>query len=943
MTSPEEWERINVALDEILALPRTAWPAACTRLAANNVTLRHELDSLLARIDGEDPILDFPAGEAGTVPEAAQGGLAPGELIGAYRVIELLGYGGMGEVYRAERADGQFEHQVAIKLMRLDVGSRPSRFKSERQILARLVHPNIATLHDGGITGDGRAYMVMESVAGLPITRWCREHASTLSERLRLFVQVCDAVAYAHRKLIVHQDLKPGNILVTIDGRVKLLDFGIARLLGQSANDETRQAGLTPGYAAPEQLAGRPVTTVTDVYALGMLLFELVTGASPWGSHELPLAALVGRILHDEVPAASQFALGRDDVPVAPRLLAGDLDAIIAKAVRKEAESRYESVAMLENDVQRMLRCEPISAREGARWYIAGRFLRRHRLGVATATAVLAAVVAAAGGIAWQGHVAQREAARASAVKNFLVSVFRASDPRIASDKPRGQITAKELLDGSVGRIEKDFAGQPELQLEMMGIADDIYGYLMDDERYEALMKQRVSLAKRLYGDHHPIVIGGLITDAWASIYTQDFGTADTLLARADQLLREANLDKSAVRGEWWLAKARSLESTPGTAKAQRDALDAAIALFARYDAGNASYAAALANAARNRLQDAEYAGAEALGARAIAVEESSSQRDDVDLAVMYFNQGDLLAKLGRFDEAEHAYDRAAEITRRTTGEQYGTYWRALAMHASLLYAHGQRLQALAMFQQMLSAIPADWKLTTDDTLAREEYAACLTEEGRAGEAVPMMEKALRIVTERPRHDYDLRHASTLLGDAYEGAGRASDARPLLRLALDDAAGHLRPGHPAVLEVRERWARFLLDHPDAPQDEATARAALTQVIADGGPPARYTPAVALAHADLAMLALRGADLAAATAQMRAAKASLAQVQAVYDVRIGDELQLLESEVLAAKRQTDEARQAAAAGLVAAQGHDARESPGLQHARGVLAALPVPVR
>ena len=305
--------------------------------------------------------------------------------------------------------------------------------------------------------------MVMDLVVGESITRWCEQHRSTLAERVTLFLAVCDAVAYAHRKLVIHGDLKPNNVFVTEDGDPKLLDFGVARLLDQTPHEETRHGALTPGYAAPEQLTGGQITTATDVYALGMLLFELLTGANPWGYDGMPLATLVSRIVEDDVPVASRFAASQRRPPVSPRELSGDLDAIIAKAVRKEPERRYGSVTLLQADIVRMLRSEPISAREGALMYVAGRFFKRHRWGVMAGGLIAVAILAAAVGIAWQGHVAKQEAARALAVKNFLIAVFRASDPRVARDKPRGQITAKELLDGSVSRIDLDFANQPEL------------------------------------------------------------------------------------------------------------------------------------------------------------------------------------------------------------------------------------------------------------------------------------------------------------------------------------------------------------------------------------------------------------------------------------------------------------------------------------------------
>jgi serine/threonine protein kinase/tetratricopeptide (TPR) repeat protein len=938
MTSSSEWRRIDAALDEILSLPPDERSEACARIAGHDETLRLELESLLAKVDGNDPVLDFPAAlwPAGAQPASA--GLPAGTRIGAFRIIQLLGRGGMGEVYRAERADGHFERQVAIKLMRPEVVDRTQRFHAERQILARLEHPNIAGLHDGGVAEDGRLFMVMDLIEGQPITHWCREHRCSLTRRLQLFLAICDAVAYAHRKLIVHRDLKPSNVFVTEEGEVKLLDFGVARLLDQTPRDETRHGAMSPGYAAPEQLTGGQISTATDVYALGVLLFELVTGTNPWGRDELPLAALVSRVLEENVPLASKFAERQADAPVPARFISGDLDAIIAKAMRTEPESRYGSVAQMQADVIRTLRSEPVSAREGARWYVAGRFLKRHRWGVA-ATAVLAlAVLSAAGGIAWQGHIAKQEAARASAVKNFLMKVFRASDPRVASDKPRGQITAKELLDGSVGRIDQEFAGQPELRLELLGMTMEIYGYLGDDERYEALMKRRVSIARDLYGEHHPIVIEGVITDAWASIYTQNFAEAKRQLERSDALLHEAGLDESKLRAEWWLAKERALHATPGSAAGRRDALNRGIALFAKYDPANPSYPAALANAATTRYLDAEYLESADLNDRAIKVEEKLADRDDTDLAVIYSNYGDVLSKLGRIGDAERAYDRSVNLSLKTEGEHYGTYWRTLESHASMLFLHGERDRAMMMFETMLAAIPADWKANTDDTLARETYAEILTRDGRAAQAVPILETALRVLTVRPRHDYDLRHAHLLLGDAYDGAGRIDEARQALQWALHDYESSEPHSRPSVVESRERWARFLLDHPRTLADASAARTELNRVLVDAIAAAPYTTALAEAHADLARMALNDGHAAAALSELSAAETALSRVKSVYDVRIADDLLLQKSEVLTALRRLPEARAAAALALQSAQRHDSAQSPRVSRASAQLAKL-----
>jgi serine/threonine protein kinase len=409
-----DWEVVEAALDALLALPPGERPAALDRIAAGNAAVCRELESLLQFVDGEDAVLDRPPGGS----SGAAGSIAPGTRIGAYRVLRLIGRGGMGEVYLAERADGQYQQQVALKLIRREIADQSARFQLERQTLARLDHPGIARLLDGGVTEDGRPYMVMELVTGRDLISWCRERHCSLEERLRLFIDVCTALEYAHRNLVVHRDLKPANVVVTKDGVIKLLDFGIAKLLAPPGDDTppehppTENAPLTLSYAAPEQISHGAITTATDVYALGMLLFELLTGARPWNFNELSLAAGIDKVLREMPPAMSDFAQARGDSPVAPRLLQGDLDVIAAKALRKEPERRYESVSTLRGDLERSCRHEPVTARDGAKLYAVGRFLRRYRMLVASLGVAVLALLGGTAATLWQANAARLEARR---------------------------------------------------------------------------------------------------------------------------------------------------------------------------------------------------------------------------------------------------------------------------------------------------------------------------------------------------------------------------------------------------------------------------------------------------------------------------------------------------------------------------------------------------
>ena len=371
--------------------------------------------------------------------------------------------------------------------------------------------------------------------------------------------------------------------MVGNDGRTRLLDFGIAKPLDEGVWTGVEAAPatmtlLTPDYAAPEQLSGEPVTTATDVYALGVLLFELIAGRRPWISQGSGLGQVLNARMEQLAPRASDIAAGVENAPVPVRLLRGDIDAIIAKCLRREPQHRYATVNGLKVDLERSLAGRAVNARGDARLYVFGRFVRRHRLAV---TSVVALIVTLCGGIAaalWQAERANREAQRATATRDFLISVFSESDPRIARDRPAGEITAKELLDASVDRIEKEFASDPETQLELLAVASEVYGLWADEPKFMELLKKRTDLARRHYGPTHPTVIESLSIDAWASIYTQDYKEAERLLAEADVLIREGGHDDSVLRAEWWTAKAEALRASDR--KAHLEALDRAVELF---------------------------------------------------------------------------------------------------------------------------------------------------------------------------------------------------------------------------------------------------------------------------------------------------------------------------------------------------------------------------
>jgi serine/threonine-protein kinase len=919
---------LEAALDESSSERELFLERACGEDRHLLLRLRHLLE--LAESDG---FLDRPALREGAPPKARRCD-DTGARVGAFRLSQRIGAGGMGDVYLAERVEGGFRQRVALKIARLDSDVSPARLDAERRILAGLDHPGIARLYDGGVMPDGRAYIAMELVEGQELLAFCASQRAPLETRLELFREVCEAVTFAHEHLVVHRDLKPANVLVTSEGRVKLLDFGIAKLLAAgNPADATVTQGLqaTPAYAAPEQLVGGAVTTATDVYALGATLFELLSGRLPIPLRPGSLAAAVQRLTTEAVPRMSDVAEG----PVAARRLRGDLDAIVAKALRREPEARYPDARSLGADVARHLAGEPVEARSGARAYVARRFLRRNWLPISAAAAVFLALVAGLLGVSWQKRRAEREAARATATKDFLLGVFRASDPRVASDKPRGQITARELLDIGSARIGKDFAGQPDLQIELLGLSADIYENLEDDERWSAVEEQRMQLARARYGSAHPIVIEGLLAEADAACFRQDYAKASRLLAEADASLRASSRDRTEQRAQWWRIEARSLATTAGGASERGRALDRSIALFAEVAPRSSGFASALSMAARLATDRGEHLRAKELAERALAVAESSTDRNEILIADDVNNLARKLERVGDYARADSAYTRAETLFARTSG-RISTYWITRAYHARMLHMRGDPGRALAIFRETLPTIPADWKTNTNDEWFREVYGERLSAGGLAAQAIPLLEHAHRTYLSRPQYEYDVREVRRELSDAYDRTGRTAEARTMLKASRDDYVAKEAADSEFTLRVRERWARFLLDHaqrgePDLAAAEAEARDVIARIAS------RPLEALALAHADLSRIACTRAEARAALAESRLALAALERLNGLYDLRIEPDVWLAHSAALLAGGDRAGARAWAGKALDASRRYDAPASASILRAEAAVRA------
>lgn len=518
--SRERWQQIDAVFAAALEQPAAGRDAFLERACGHDPELAREVRALLA----SDPLAEAALGESATafagplvdvvMPDSGAGDASQsaGVRLGPYRVIREIGRGGMGAVYLAERDDQQFEKRVAIKLVKrgMDTDEVLRRFRYERQILASLEHPNIARLYDGGVSDDGRPYLVMEYIEGQAIDIYCDQLCLTVDRRLELFRSVCEAVQFAHQNLIIHRDLKPSNILVTPDGTIKLLDFGIARLLQHDAPDDTsartETRAFTPEYASPEQILGHRATTASDVYGLGVVLHQLLAGRRDVVTGTQDDRNHAARELVDRLPdrpsdsaragVATIAAARGTSIERLVRRLKGDVDAIVLKALEKEPTRRYDSPRAFAADVERHLTGAPVIARRATHGYRLWRYARRHRSGVA-ASLTLGALIVAFGlfysaRITRERDLAERQRDKAEQVVGFLTGMLTAADP----NKAQGDtLTVYDILARSEQRLDTALAAQPEVQEELWRVLGATYRELGDYTRARGLLERSYASA----------------------------------------------------------------------------------------------------------------------------------------------------------------------------------------------------------------------------------------------------------------------------------------------------------------------------------------------------------------------------------------------------------------------------------------------------------------
>lgn len=784
--SDAEWQRVETLFPELQTLPAARRAAFLDRTCRDAPRVRTELESLLAAAGG--PALDPPA-MLEVADVRPRGALDPGARLGAWRVMRLLGCGGMGEVYLAERAEGGFEQRAAIKLLRVEAAAHAARFEAERRFLARLAHPNIAGLLDGGIDAHGRAWMAMEYVEGLPLMAYCRARRPDLAARLALFDQVCEAVACAHAHLVVHRDLKPANVLVTADGRVKLLDFGVAKLLGADFDPDAArtQAPFTPAHAAPEQLEGRAITTAADVYALGVLLYEVLSGQRPWLREGAVLAGIAERLAQGEpVPPSAAVAA---DAPVSARRLRGDLDAMVMRCLRQDPAGRYATVDALRDDLRRRARHEPVAARRGARGYALRRWVRRHQLGMGATAIVALALVGGLAATIWQAHRAQQQAWRTELVKGLVLSAFREGDPlsRPGSDaRPPSQMIA-DAVAGAGRRLHSE----PLLHAEVLGDLGEVQANLGDLAGGRATLEQALALQQAGRARKDSLAAAVLLRKL-AGVLLRASGDYDAALARADEartMLARLDLADSAEMARAELIAAVVME----TRRERERALQLTVGAQHKFEAtlGRDDPETAMAVFRRGQVLDQLRRDDEAAAVLRDAVGrlERAAGPESARLIVPLSTLGSVLMRTQPLD-AIAAYERAARIAEATLGPRTSVRARLLNRMANAYRMRGDTARAEALFAQALAAMP-------DGDGA--EFAQLLASRGQ-----------LYLDTQRPsqaaadlRHAFDLRrttigerdgitwYTESLWGRALRMLGKLDDAERVQREALAHVQGIL--------------------------------------------------------------------------------------------------------------------------------------------------------
>jgi len=726
--------------------------------------IRQQVEDLLRSNDEVEGFIEEPAF---TVADALPSESEPtaNKLIGHYRVVREIGRGGMGTVFLATRDDGEFQQEVAIKVVSSAFLGRESlrRFRQERQILAGLNHPNIARLLDGGVTDDDLPYLVMEYVAGDTLIEYADRNSLSVGERLSLFTKVCRAVAYAHGSLIVHRDIKPSNIIVPADGEPKLLDFGLAKMLDIDNGDVTATnfRALTPAYASPEQIRGEPITTASDIYSLGVVLYELLTGTRPFDHDSITFEKIIEIVSGSEPRAPSE----------ASSQLRGDIDNIVLMAIRSEPDRRYRSVEQFANDIERHLAGLPIFASDDTLAYRASKFIRRHRIGVASAAAIVLLLLGGIMATTWQASVAnrerdqaRREKEKAEQLNTFLQSILSAASPQEKGKDAK----VIEVLDDAAARLDEELANQPELKAKALTTIGKTYAELGLPEKAEPKLREALGIYQQTVPKENRDRLNATLFLAESLVNLYRFDDAEQIFD--EQIDIERSLDPPAPRelsyslfllGELRVRQARFADAE--TALNESIPLCDSIGPAVEYEC--AYYRISLG---RVKQFSGDLDAAEAVYRKSLAVFEQQSVRHRLRIADLSVNLGDVLITKANYSDGIRFLKRADETYQKDLGD-------------SLFVAVSQFYLSRAYLEQSDNAAALKYSKNAVDIARKVGWVENRNFIG-----------ALRV-----------------LGLSLTRLGKAKEGEPFLREALDRSERYLRPDDTRTADVRNALAECL--------------------------------------------------------------------------------------------------------------------------------------
>jgi tetratricopeptide (TPR) repeat protein len=818
---PECWPALSKLLDEWLDMPEASRPAWLESLGPEHATTLPMLRQIVlieAELGPEGLLHTSPKIGSFTASgtNSSQSGFALGACVGRYRLVRELGQGGMSVVWLAEPAFAELKRLVALKLpfVSLNSPALAERFARERDILARLTHANIARLYDAGVTDRGQPYLAMEYVEGQRITTYCDERASELEQRLKLFSQVLRAVQYAHTNLIVHRDLKPGNILVTTGGEVRLVDFGIAKLLieGEANETELTRIGgraLTLDYASPEQITGDTISAASDVYSLGVILYELLTGERPYKIKRSALVRLEDAILltnparPSQASISSSAANARSTNPAKlARSLKGDLDTIVLKALQKQPQDRYTTADAFAADIERFLGGEPVLAQPESRWYRAGKFVRRNKLTVGALAAVLAALGIGLGVALWQAHVARVQTQTAKAVQGFLLDIFRANSSEHPDPVKARQTTARELLDVGARQIDAGLNSAPEAKLAVFETLFELYNDMGLKEQGGDYARKRVALAKQIYGPFHPEVASAIVDLALNSGESSLVNERPAFLREAESILDHNRDFKSDTRAQFYFAVAA--DSLQTDLDKSSDYASKAVNLFRTLPTSD-RMASALNLLGMIEVRQEHFPEAIQSLSEAAAIIQARQGATRHSLPAIYAHLADAYFYLLKIPEAEKYQRLALDTARSLKGEEHEDVFQTKYRLGSFYVLTSRPQQGLALLKEAL-----DLALRTkgpDDlfhtSMVRDGYGSALLRYGRPEDGLVLLSDSIDVQRRGKRdHTRDFagglermadgeislghyQHAAALLDEASEIHGRIGDDPASRR--LDDA------------------------------------------------------------------------------------------------------------------------------------------------------------